>query len=325
MKDKLKAILESVDPKQEIFTDEMQESLISQLDEKINEKVEAARTELMEKHADKLEELNTEHTKVLEEKLTEQDTDHASKLEKLLEDIDTDHSQKLEMVLEKKDAQHTEELEKLKEDIDTEHTEKLEKVLEHLDTDATTKLTQVKEFYESTYEDDIINSLSDFLDTYIEKHQPEAVVVESTKLDRLEKMFESMKELLVVNDEYVHTEIKEALEDGKSQLDEKDAKIDELMMEKIKLNKKIKKFEADKLLGEKTKNMDEIEKSYILTQFAESSVEEIENQIDKGIQVDVPKDDVPSDEVLQEAIIDNNAEAQQMNNYVDMITKSQQR
>ena len=140
MKDKLKQILESVDPNGEIFNETAQDNFVNLIESKINEKVDTALAEAAEEHAVKLNEA-----------LEAQDADYAAKLETVLEHIDNDHTEKLEAVLESVDADHTEKLEAVLEHIDTDHAEKLETVLEHIDNDHAEKLEAVLEHIDADH------------------------------------------------------------------------------------------------------------------------------------------------------------------------------
>jgi hypothetical protein len=93
-----------------------------------------------------------------------------------------------------------------------------------------------------------------------------------------------MRKLLVVTDEFVNSEIKEAVVDAKSQLDEKTDTINELMLEKVAMAKEIDRLEAKSLLGEKTKNMTAGEKAYITKFFEGAGVEEINQRLDEAVR-----------------------------------------
>ena len=121
----------------------------------------------------------------------------------------------------------------------------LKQVVEAIDIDHAGKLDKLVKIYESKQAPEkIVEAVSDFMETYLEEVMPKAAMINEARLNRLEKMYGTMKQLLVVNDEYVSTEVKEAVEDANSQIASKDKEIDKLMLEKVELKKKIGEIEA---------------------------------------------------------------------------------
>lgn len=289
MKEQLKKILEKVDP--QIFTEEIQNELITL----VESKVKLAEDTGFEKGY-------LEGKKLLEA----QDTDHTAKLEKLVESIDDEHAKKLEKVLTKIDESHTEKLEKLVESIDTDHTAKLEKLIESIDADHTKKLQEVintanKQITEAkeTKLNESVDALSKYLDTYLEEVIPASKIADTVKLNRLEEAFSKMKEVLMINDDFVQTEIKEAIEDAKSIIDSKDSKINDLMVEKIELKSKIKQYEAEKLLENKTASFTPAKKAYIKKFFKDAEITEISERLDEAVKA-YDKEETQKREMLVE-------------------------
>ena len=267
MKEKLKQILESVDPAGEVFTEAAQTQFVELIEARVNEKVEDA--------------------------LTEQDTAHAEKLKTVLEHIDTDHAEKLEQVLEHIDADHTEKLETILEHIDTDHTEKLEQVLEHIDADHTEKLQEIIDHYETKLsegttvveaDESLIEHVSEYLDHFIAESVPAQAVVKEARLDKLETIISEMRKTLLVTDEYVETEIAEAVEDAKTQIDTGKTELNEALNANIELKKQIKQLEAQSLLESKVRGYTESKKLYINKLFEGKSADEITQQLDEAVK-----------------------------------------
>ena len=230
------------------------------------------------------------------------DADYAAKLEGLLESVDIDSAKKLQKIVdiyESKlsdiDEEVTVKTKKLIEAIDNDTTNKLNMVIEAIDSDATKKVEQIIESIDkdtTAKTKDLIEKLqngssevleeniSDFLDTYLEEKLPAENIVESVKLKRLQDSMNEMKKILCVSDDYIQEEVKEAILEAKTELDNKDKTINKLMDEKIQLNKKQSLIEAKTLLESKTTGMDFKTKSYLEARFEDSSVDEINELFD---------------------------------------------
>lgn len=263
MMTELKKKLNSLDPA--LFTEEVQNQLVSIVESKIEEAKTAAFTEGFERATTTLDE------------------DHADKLTAILEKIDTDHAEKLQKLVEQIDEDHTAKLQKLVESIDEDHTAKLQLTLEALDTDHTAKLEKVKAFYESKYETMMVEKISEYLDTYLEECAPAEAVVNTIKLNRLEEAVTAIKKVLVLSDDFVNSEISEAILEAKAEIDSRDKKINALMVEKIELTKKLKKDEAIKLLESKTSGMAPAKAAYVNKYFEGSTIDEISAKLDEAV------------------------------------------
>lgn len=301
MKDKLKQILESVDPNGEIFNETAQDNFVNLIESKINEKVDTALAEAAEEHAVKLNEAleaqDADYAAKLETVLEHIDNDHTEKLEAVLESVDADHTEKLEAVLEHIDTDHAEKLETVLEHIDNDHAEKLEAVLEHIDADHSAKLQEVIDLYEAQLSEDddedseevkideqLAENVSEYLEHFINESTETANLVNEARLEKLEGIISEMRKTLSVTDAYVETEIAEAVIDAKTQIDTATNELNETLNENIELKKQIKTLEAKQLLESKISAFSDSKKLYISKVFAESSKEEILSNIDEAVK-----------------------------------------
>lgn len=289
MKEQLKKICEKLDP--QIFTEEIQTELVKLVESKVK----------------LAEDTGFEKGYIEGKKLVESlDKDHTEKIQKLVESIDEDHAKKLEKMATKIDESHTEKMEKLVEAIDTDHTAKMEKLIESIDEDHTAKLQEVIDTAnklvseaKETKLNESVDALSKYLDTYLEEVIPASKIADTVKLTRLEETFNKMKEILVINDDFVQTEIKEAIEDAKQIIDNKDGKINELMVEKIELKQKVNKHEAEQLLESKLVKFAPAKKAYIKKFFKDADVKEISERLDEAVKA-YDKEDALKHEMLVE-------------------------
>lgn len=281
MTDKFREIITKLDPEKNVITEDVQNELVTMMGEKekairevayakalkvVNKKLQ----QMDEEHAEKLREIVEKVKENYEKKLEDMDSDHTEKLQKIVEHIDKDHTQKVKQIVEAIDEDHTNKLKTLVESIDNDHSSKLQKIVEH--------------FESKKINDQMVEAVSDYLDVYLEKVMPEKTLVNEAKLRRLERFHEQVREIAMVNDDFVQTEIREAVEDAASQIKGKEEEIDKLMLEKVELSNKIKKFEAKQLLSEKCKDLSPKLLAYVQTRFEDADSEEIEEQFNEAVK-----------------------------------------
>lgn len=294
-----KSIFKKLDPTGKVFTEDVQAELETILNEKLSTVREEGMAKALEIANAKIKELDTDHAGKLkqvveavktkyENMLVEMDTTHSTKIKQLFEEVDEDHANKLEAVIEA---------------IDEDHSGKLKQVVEAIDADHAGKLDKIVKIYETKQSPDkIVEAVSDFMETYLEEVMPKATMINEARLNRLEKMYGTMKQLLVVNDEYVSTEVKEAVEDANSQISSKDKEIDKLMLEKVELKKKIGEIEADKMLTEKCTGFPPKVQAYLKARFKDASTSEMnEKAITEAVEAFKSEEDAQRKKILTES------------------------
>lgn len=170
----------------------------------------------------------------VEAALVKQDDEYATKLEHLLEAIDIDHSKKLDKVVEA---------------IDKNHAEKMVKVVKKYSKALT---TEAKEFKE-----DIVNKVSKFLDIYLEKIVPQESITEAVKNKRAANMLSEMRKVLAVDAALQKDSIKDAILDGKQQIDESTDKLNTINAKLDVLSKENAKLKAQLTLENKCSALSE--------------------------------------------------------------------
>lgn len=139
--------------------------------------------------------------------------------------------------------------------IDTDHTAKIKMVVKTLKEDFDKKLVTVSEGYKKIigktavgHRDTLVESVDEFLDLYIEKSLPKAQIAEAAKNKYALKAIEEARKVLGVGPQYINSNIREALVDGKRQMDK-------LVSENADLKKKTFVNESKKILADKTVNL----------------------------------------------------------------------
>ena len=233
--------------------------------------------------------------------------------------LDESYTAKLELVIEKIDADHTAKLKKLVEAIDTDHAVKLQKLVKGIDKKHTAMLHQIVEKYEGDmteeakgFQERLVEEVSNYLDLYIEKSVPTEQISEAVNNIKAVKQLAQIRQIVGISEEFVDTEVKEALVDGKKTIDSLRAELNEALKENAQLNNRANKAEASIVLEKKTADMPSAKKqfvtkllgnkapqyieenfSYVVAMFEKESQEEVDeikesvkNQFTKAPRVD---------------------------------------
>lgn len=193
----------------------------------------------------------------VEKALVEQDEDHAEKLEKLLEAIDKDHSSKLNKVIQA---------------INENHAHKLQQIVKKYSSDVVEEAGQFK--------DDLVTRVSNYLDLYIENAIPTKDIAEAVKNRKANEQLNEMRKFLAVNFALSQDSIKDAIKDGKRQIDESSQVQQKLAKENEKLKIQLVNEQRDKLLAQKTKGLPAQKAKYINRVFQDKPVDFINENFD---------------------------------------------
>jgi hypothetical protein len=252
--------------------------------------------------------------------------------------LDEDHAAKLETLIESIDADHTTKLQKLVETIDFDHAQKLKAVLTKIDEDHTGKLEAVVSKYETTLKEEaesfrgrLVDEISNYMDLYLEKVVPTSQVNEAVENIRSRKVLDEVRKLVGINEEFINTEIKEALVDGKTTIDSLKKELNEAIEANTALNHRLNSAEAKILLEEKTKDMPQSTKAYVskllrgkspeyiqenyqyvVEMFEKETSEQVEVAKEKVTSriveaVDRPEADEAQEEVISAPIVESNS------------------
>lgn len=177
------------------------------------------------------------------------------------------------------------------EHLEAEYKKVFESILNHMQENSElaskvqNKITSIKESKK------IADKVSNYLDLYVESALPKKTVLDYDRMQKLEALHESLKDLLVVNEDSVETkkaELTESFRKDKKALETQIAKLqvklNESMEKTQKLNKKIDSFKALELLESKTKDLPDYEARQMKKRLAEASTVEIEKTFDKVLE-----------------------------------------
>ena len=203
----------------------------------------------------------------VEAALVQQDEEYATKLEQVLEAIDADHTQKLDKIVSR---------------IDETHSAKFKHALSSLDESHSTKLQKIVRLYENAlqneaaqFKDTLIGQLSNYIDLYIDKAIPSQQIQEATENARSRKIVNEVKRLVGLSDEFVNENVKEALIDGKMQIEEANEQAKKLATQPKLVTERAENAEKQIFLEKKLVNFPVAKKGYMSRVLSEKTLESI--------------------------------------------------
>lgn len=172
--------------------------------------------------------------------LTEQDEDYSKKLEHLLEAIDADHTKKLEKVVEA---------------IDVNHADKLKGLV--------AKYTEALSKEAKTFKDETINNISTYLEAYLDETIPTEEIKDAVKNKRALEVLDQLRSILGVDAALAKESVREAVRDGKRQIEEASKKLEAANKELDTLRAQLASRDAELTLEKKTVGLNPRKKDYI--------------------------------------------------------------
>ena len=221
------------------ITEQLKKVASDVLSEEVLQEIEQAFNESVEGKAEELAQLRVEKA------LVEQDEEHAVKLEKLLEAIDADHTSKLHHVVSAIDKNHSNKLKKL-----------VEKFRKEIDGDA------------KVFKEGLVDNISNYLDLYIEKNLPKEDIQEAIKNKHAHTMLENIRKVLSVDQVMASESIRDAVIDGKRQIDEASEHVKSLQQQNKLLSENLASKEANLALDRLTEGLPSAKKRHMTKVFS---------------------------------------------------------
>ena len=238
---------------------------------------------------EQFKDLMTEETLNAIEEAFQQAVDEKSKekiqleSENVKQKLDADYTAKLEMIIDRIDEDHSAKLKKLVEAIDTDHAVKLQKIVKGIDKKHTAMLKQVVEKYEAelqegaqNFQDTLVEQVSNYLDLYIDRTIPANQISEAVENIKAARQLAQIRQIVGITEEFVDTEVKEALVDGKKTIDSLRAELNEALKENAELNQRATKAESCIVLEAKTADMPSAKKQFVTKLLKNKSPQYIE-------------------------------------------------
>lgn len=240
--------------------------------------------------------------------LNEQDNNYAAKLETLIEAIDKDHCRKLKKVVES---------------VDNDRTYKLKKVIKKYQTELTKEASKLR--------DNIVESVSEYLESYIDEAIPATSIQEAVNNKKALNILESFRKTLGVDFALANESIRQGVIDGKNQLDKISNEALKLTNENNKIKAELLEAKKTAYLLEKTKNFDQKKTNFITKTFANKDMNFIKENFDYTVKMFDKKHvealDVLKESALSVSKVKNNVnqklttEKKQSNPYIDELSR----
>ena len=225
------------------------------------------------------------------------------------EAVDSRSVIRVEKALVEQDQTHADKLEKLLEAIDKDHTDKLEKVVEALDKNHAQKLVQLVKRYESTLTEDasgfknnLVESISNYLEEYIDESIPLQDVQEAIRNNKAVKVLESLRSTLGVDLALSKETIKDAIHEGKVEIDQSHKKITQLSESNNNLANQVTQLQSHILLNEKTQDLPKQKQQYMHRVLADKTPEFITENFDYTLRLFDKTEEEKIVKIKQEAV-----------------------
>ena len=217
----------------------------------------------------------------------------------------------VEQALTTQDELYAKKLESLLEAINTDHCAKLTKVVETIDKNNATKLVKVIEKYEKElnkgagqFKNQLVESLSTYIDTYIEELIPAESFTEAVRNKQALAVLESLRKTLAVDSALMTESIKEAVIEGKQQIDEAKHQADTVVAENAKLKKEIDTLQKAMFIESNTSKMASNKKDYIKKILQEKDITFVKENFDYISKL-YDKKEAEQTEVIKEQALNN--------------------
>lgn len=192
-----------------------------------------------------------------------------------------------EAALTAQDDEHSKKLEDLLEAIDKDHSKKLEKVVEAVDVDRTRKLKNIVRRYEKSLKeeahglkDTVVESVSDYLDSYIDEALPTATIEEATRNRRAMDVLDQFRKTLSVDMVLANESIREAVKDGKATIEESKKSLTVMTDQNSDLKIQLENVQKELFLEKKLSGYDQKKSNFVRKTFADKELSFIEENFD---------------------------------------------
>ena len=207
------------------------------------------------------------------------------------------------------DELYTAKLEELLEALDIDHTKKLKKVVEAVDLDRANKLKAVVAKYESvltedadTFKSQLVESISEYLDAFLQETVPAEEIKEAVKNKKAIAVLENLRKHLAVDSALEKDSIKEAVADGKNQINEATTKLESALQEKSVVEEELNTLKANLLISEKTAKLDERTSKYVKKMLEGKDLEYINENFDYTLKLFQKKEESRLEGLKTEAL-----------------------
>lgn len=222
----------------------------------------------------------------------------------------------VESALTSQDELYSEKLEELIAAIDKDHSAKLNRIVEAVDANNTKKLMQVVKKYENDinvdakeFKNTLVESISDYLEEYIDEAIPSEAVLEATQNRTAMEVLKNLRQVLAVDSSLMSESVKEAVIDGKNQIDELKTELEKVQKENSLLKEAYNRTKADLLLESKTAKLPQKKAEYLRKVLSDKTPKFIEENFDYTAKLFDKKESERIEVIKEEAFTNRKVKA----------------
>ncbi len=198
----------------------------------------------------------------------------------------------VESALAAQDDLYAAKLQKLIKALDKDHTNKLHRVVEAIDKNNFGKLRAVVRRYErvlnneaSKFKTTLVESISNYLEEFIDEAVPKQAIMEATKNKTATKVLENLRKVLAVDTALMSESVQSAVVDGKQQIDTLSEKVSKLEKENALLKEHYTKTKSALILEEKVAGLPAKQKEYVKRVLGDKAPKFIEENFDYTLRL----------------------------------------
>ena len=217
-----------------------------------------------------------------------------------------------EAALTTQDEEHSKKLEELLEAVDKDHTRKLTKVVEAVDIDRARKLKNVIRRYrqsineEATHlKDTMVESISEYLDSYIDEAIPSKTIEEATTNKRAHNLLSDIRKMLSVDMVLANESIREAVKDGKDTIEASRKEVSELTKSHNTIAEELEGVKKALYLERKLGGIDEKKANFVRKTFEDKDLTFIEENFEYTVNIFDKKAQESLDILKEEAMTES--------------------
>lgn len=237
-----------------------------------------------------------------------------------VEAIESAFKEKLELSVEaaltQQDEMYAEKLEELVESIDKDHSNKMEQVVEAVDTNNAKKLQQIVNKYETElnegaveFKETLVESISTYIEEYIDDAIPTDAILEATQNKEAYNVLANLRNTLAVDTSIMAEGVKEAIVEGKNEIDELKAEIAELKANNVTLTESYNDAKSAAFLESRCAKFNDKKSAYLKKVLNDKSPRFIEENFEYTARLFDRKEQEQLEVIREEAISNRTVKA----------------
>lgn len=222
----------------------------------------------------------------------------------------------VEAALTSQDELYAAKLEKLMESIDKNHATKMQNIIESVDSNNAAKLVKVVKKYEAElnegaadFKETIVESISNYIDEYIEESIPTAAIEEATRNNTAATVLNNLRETLAVDSSLMAESVKTAIIEGKGEIDQLKADLATLTRTNGVLQESYNEAKSAAFLESRTSKYSEKKSAYLKKVLSDKSPKFIEENFEYTSRLFDRKEKEQLEVIREEAISNRTVKA----------------